>query len=144
MHRQTTLLQLRLHIHTIAESSESSALEMFQNKTLRPILKLQNQVLVESFKGLNLLKMGAYPRLDGSQKRIWVRNILSKEAITRNVMIGIVLGMMTQEELRFSLTMRKNADSESWIWWQRGWQCNYSIDFLNNIHIKIDIKLFLL
>ena len=109
MHRQTTLLQLRLHIHTIAESSESSALEMFQNKTLRPILKLQNQVLVESFKGLNLLKMGAYPRLDGSQKRIWVRNILSKEAITRNVMIGIVLGMMTQEELRFFFDHEKEC-----------------------------------
>ena len=109
MNRETTLLQLRLHIHTIAESSESSALEMFQNKTLRPILKLQNQVLVESFKGLNLLKMGAYTRLDRSKKRIWVRNILSKEAITRNVMIGIVLGMMTQEELRFFFDHEKEC-----------------------------------
>ncbi|HRG21889.1 MAG TPA: hypothetical protein PLQ57_12690 [Saprospiraceae bacterium] len=43
------------------------------------------------------------------QKRAWIRNVLSKDAIARNVILGIVLGMMTQEELRFFFDHEKEC-----------------------------------
>ena len=101
MEWEPTIIQLRPNIETIAESAESSVLEFFQNKTIRPILKLQNQVLIEAFKGLKRQKAATYSRMADIQKRAWIRNVLSKDAIARNVILGIVLGMMTQEELRF-------------------------------------------
>ena len=109
MEREPTIIQLRPNIETIAESAESSVLEFFQNKTIRPILKLQNQVLIEAFKGLNRQKAATYSRMADIQKRAWIRNVLSKDAIARNVILGIVLGMMTQEELRFFFDHEKEC-----------------------------------
>ncbi|HMS97707.1 MAG TPA: hypothetical protein PKA12_03135 [Saprospiraceae bacterium] len=109
MEREPTIIQLRPNIETIAESAESSVLEFFQNKTIRPILKLQNQVLIEAFKGLKRQKAATYSRMADIQKRAWIRNVLSKDAIARNVILGIVLGMMTQEELRFFFDHEKEC-----------------------------------
>ena len=99
MHREPTLLQLRPQIDTIIDSSESSVVEFFQNKTLRPILKLQNQVLVDVFKGLSAQKLAAFIRLANDQKRAYIRDILSKDAITRNVILGLILAMMTRQRI---------------------------------------------
>ena len=109
MHREPTLLQLRPQIDTIIDSSESSVVEFFQNKTLRPILKLQNQVLVDVFKGLSAQKLAAFIRLANDQKRAWIRDILSKDAITRNVILGLILAMMTREELSFFFEHEKEC-----------------------------------
>ncbi|MBK7789119.1 MAG: hypothetical protein IPJ54_11175 [Saprospiraceae bacterium] len=109
MEREPTIIQLRPNIETIAESAESSVLEFFQNKTIRPILKLQNQVLIEAFKGLNRQKVATYSRMSDIQKRLRIRNILSKDAIARNVILGIVLGMMTSDELGFFFDHEKEC-----------------------------------
>ncbi|MBK7010752.1 MAG: glyoxalase [Saprospiraceae bacterium] len=109
MEREPTIIQLRPNIETIAESAESSVLEFFQNKTIRPILKLQNQVLIEAFKGLNRQKVATYSRMADIQKREWLRNMLSKDAIARNVILGIVLGMMTSDELGFFFDHEKEC-----------------------------------
>ena len=109
MEREPTIIQLRPNIETIAESAESSVLEFFQNKTIRPILKLQNQVLIEAFKGLNRQKAATYSRMADIQKRVWLRNMLSKDAIARNVILGIVLGMMTSDELGFFFDHEKEC-----------------------------------
>lgn len=109
MERETTIIQLRPKIETIAETLESSALEFFQNKTIRPILKLQNQALVITFNGLNTNKKVTYSRMSDMQKRMWIRNILSKDAIVRNVIIGMVLGMMSHDELGFFFDHEKEC-----------------------------------
>ncbi|MBK8849757.1 MAG: hypothetical protein IPN73_06295 [Saprospiraceae bacterium] len=109
MEREPTIIQLRPNIETIAESAESSVLEFFQNKTIRPILILQNQVLIEAFKGLNRQKVATYSRMADIQKREWLRNMLSKDAIARNVILGIVLGMMTSDELGFFFDHEKEC-----------------------------------
>lgn len=109
MEREPTIIQLRPNIETIAESAESSVLEFFQNKTLRPILKLQNQVLIEAFKRLNQQKGATYSRMADIEKRVWIRNLLSKDAIARNVILGIVLGMMTSDELGFFFDHEKEC-----------------------------------
>ena len=109
MERETTIIQLRPKIETIIETLESSALEYFQNKTIRPILKLQNQALVITFNGLNTGKKVDFSRMADIQKRLCIRDVLSKDAIVRNVILGLVLGMMTEEELGFFFEHEKEC-----------------------------------
>lgn len=109
MERETTIIQLRPKIETILETLESSALEYFQNKTIRPILKLQNQALVTTFNGLYTGKKDAFTRMSDIQKRLCIRDVLSKDAIVRNVILGLVLGMMTEEELGFFFEHEKEC-----------------------------------
>ncbi len=109
MERETTVIQLRPTIKTMAETAESSVMEYFQNKTLRPILKLQNQALVTTFNGLYTGKKDAFTRMSDIQKRLCIRDVLSKDAIVRNVILGLVLGMMTEEELGFFFEHEKEC-----------------------------------
>ena len=48
--RSYDLIQMRPHIEKIKSFENMSRQEVFQNKTLRPILKLQNQLLLEIFR----------------------------------------------------------------------------------------------
>lgn len=106
MERETTILQLRPIIDTINPDLESSAFESFQNKTLRPILKFQHNALTETFEHL---AGQTHFKMLPSEKRSWIKKILSKDAILRNILIGIVLGMMTSEELIFFFDHQKEC-----------------------------------
>ena len=106
MEREVTILQLRPHIETIKNDVETSVNESFQNKTLRPILKLQHNVLAEVF---NSLTDQSQTNILPSEKRSRIKNILSHDNIIRNILIGIVLGMMTIEELTFFFEHQKEC-----------------------------------
>jgi hypothetical protein len=95
MTRTEQILQLRAEIPTDTERS-SLPKEEFQNKTLRPILKLQNDVLVAFFK--SQLKGAVMPdfkvELTG-----FVQQRLQKDLATRNTLLGMVLGLLSEEEM---------------------------------------------
>ena len=48
--RTTNLLNIRLGIKTTTLSDTMSAAERFQNMTIRPAVKFQNDLLIEAFK----------------------------------------------------------------------------------------------
>jgi len=76
--------------------------EDFQNKTLRPVLKLQNDVIVLLFK--NHTQKNA---IDFSNKDLVfekVQHILKKDAVLKNKLIGVVIGMFTVDELQIYQT----------------------------------------
>ena len=106
MERESTVIQLRPHIDTIKVSAESSVMEYFQNKTLRPILKLQHQSLVTTFEKLTFGRFTTHFTTP-KEKSIWIKTLLSNDAIMRNILIGMVLGMMTSEELSFFFEHQK-------------------------------------
>ncbi len=95
MTRTEQILQLRAEVTTDTERS-SLPKEEFQNKTLRPILKLQNDVLVSFFK--SQLKGAALPdfkvELTG-----FVQQRLQKDLATRNTLLGMVIGLLSEEEM---------------------------------------------
>lgn len=106
MERETTILQLRPHIDTIKTDVESSLIESFQNKTLRPILKWQHDALITVF---DRHTEQSQTNMLASEKRNWIKKILSNDSIIRNILIGIVLGMMTIEELAFFFEHQKEC-----------------------------------
>lgn len=72
--------------------------ELFQNETLRPILKLQNQLIVLFFKSLSKkykLDISSIPK---ESILIKIEDFIKKNTVARNQYIGLVLGQFTAEE----------------------------------------------
>ncbi len=95
--RSELILSLRSEINIDSERTPLE-LEHFQNSCLRPILKFQNDVLLSYFRS-------QIPKEDIPQSIMKRENLvklrLQKDTITRNVLIGMVLGLMTVDELSF-------------------------------------------
>ena len=79
-------------------SNQSSTDELFQNEVLRPILKLQNDIFVQSF--LNYLSKN---KMDFSsfaieKKMAMIENSIQKDIKFRNALKGMIIGLFTAEE----------------------------------------------
>lgn len=77
----------------------STAIEQFQNQTLRPILKLQNDIYVSLFTTYATRQKSDYDSLSGAKKRTFIELSLQKDIVLKNTFIGITIGMFTIEEL---------------------------------------------
>lgn len=76
--------------------------EDFQNKTIRPILKLQNNIVVQLF-----LHKTQKSKISLTNKDLvfeWVQNCLRKDLVLKNKLLGIVVGMFTEEEFEIYQT----------------------------------------
>ena len=97
--KEEMLLALRPIIDGIDLTREFSEEEMFQNKTLRPIIKLQHDVLVRCFtKYLEQHKISLDPASEIQKKSI-IGNAYSKNNAFRNYNLGLITGFFTLEEL---------------------------------------------
>ena len=95
--RDKFLLELRGQaIGTI--SNQSSADEKFQNETLRPILKLQNDLFVVVFKNYVHKYKNDFHTYSVEKKLLFIENSIQKDIKFRNSLKGIVIGLFTIEE----------------------------------------------
>jgi hypothetical protein len=79
---------------------QSSKEEIFQNKTIRPILKLQNDLFVESFINyINKSKSDFYA-FTTEKKMTFIDNAIHKDIKFRNALKGMVIALFTVEEFR--------------------------------------------
>lgn len=72
--------------------------EAFQNDTLRPILKLQHEVLVAAWHRYAQRNKGTFYRLDRPAQRDFVRRTLQTNRELRSFLLGLVCGLMTERE----------------------------------------------
>jgi hypothetical protein len=79
-------------------STQSSEEEVFQNTTLRPILKLQNDLIVLVFQNyVNQIKL-PFNGFTVEKKMSSIATIISKDIQLQNTLKGIVIGLFTTEE----------------------------------------------
>lgn len=77
------------------KSLDSSAAERFQNETLRPIAKLQNEMIIAYF----LKDLGNIDLPKGSRDRAtMIEERLKKNLTLKNILVGIVVALFTEEE----------------------------------------------
>lgn len=85
----------------------SLELEQFQNLCLRPILKFQNDILVSYFKSnINLISISE----STSELENLVKNRLQKDLITRNTLLGMIIGLLHDEELTFYMSHKNELN----------------------------------
>lgn len=94
-----TKLDLRESLN-ITNSEATTETEIFQNKTLRPILKLQNDLYFSLFTNYALRQKTDFSSLSISKKQIFIEQSIQKDAVLKNMLIGITIGMFTLEELK--------------------------------------------
>lgn len=94
----TSKLSLRPIIKT-KEFEKSTEEERFQTQTLRPILKLQNELLLRLFRNHITESKSAFYALSVENKNLFVENSLQKNIVLKNKLLGVTLGMLTLEEL---------------------------------------------
>lgn len=76
------------------EPSESAA-EKFQNDVLRPILKLQHSVLIQLFSQ----NMPPFKSKEWTEQKQQITEKIQKDPYLSALLSGVVLGMMTPDEL---------------------------------------------
>ena len=85
----------------------SLELEQFQNLCLRPILKFQNDILVSYFKSnINLISI---PESTSELENL-VKNRLQKDLITRNTLLGMIIGLLHNEELTIYMSHKNELN----------------------------------
>jgi hypothetical protein len=95
----TSKLDLRPIIET-KELENSTPEEKFQTQTLRPVLKLQNEILLGLFKNHITESKNTFYDLSLEKKGIFIENSLQKNIVLKNKLLGLTLGMFTMEELK--------------------------------------------
>jgi hypothetical protein len=89
-------------------SMQSSSDESFQNEVLRPILKLQNDLFIASFKNyITKYKTDFYSQ-SIEKKLAAIENSIQKDIKYRNALKGMVIGLFTIEEYSIYI---KNSSS---------------------------------
>lgn len=89
-------------------SSQSSADEFFQNETLRPILKLQNDLFVEVFRNYIAKSKTDFYHFSTEKKLQFIENSIQRDIKFRNSLKGIVIGLFTVEE--YSRYIQNSSD----------------------------------
>lgn len=84
---------------TILISENTTSAEVFQNQTLRPILKLQNDLYLSLFMNYAKRQNSGFNLLSQSKKNSFIEQSIQKDNGLKNTFIGITIGMFTLEEL---------------------------------------------
>ena len=98
--RDTSLLKIRPEIPNAKVTLSMSEEEYFQNKTIRPIAKLQNNLLVEVFKHYIKKHKNVFYDLSVEKRIDYIENAIHKDMKFRNSLKGILIGQFTIEEHR--------------------------------------------
>lgn len=92
----------------IPVSEVTTSEEQFQNTTLRPVLKLQNDLYVALFEAAALRQNADFGNLSKEKKDLFITQSLQKDTAFKNMCLGITVGMFTREELKIYLSARKS------------------------------------
>ncbi|MCX6171714.1 MAG: glyoxalase [Flavobacterium sp.] len=95
--RDSHVLELRgeaLGVITFQSSNEES----FQNKTLRPILKLQNDMFIAVFINYAIKQKNVFFNLPPEKKLAYIENVIQRDIKFRNSLKGIIIGLFTIDE----------------------------------------------
>lgn len=82
-------------------SADSSAAEQFQNDTLRPILKLQNSIIIAQFTKYVQKFKPVFNAYNQSTQRNYIEEVIKRDPRIKNSLIASIVSMMTLEEYDF-------------------------------------------
>ncbi|WP_106792970.1 glyoxalase [Aquimarina sp. Aq78] len=96
--RESNLLAIRPQLLNARVSENMSNDEQFQNKTIRPIIKLQGGLLIEVFKNYIKKRKNTFYELSLEKRFDFIENAIQKDMKFRNSLKGMIIGQFTVEE----------------------------------------------
>ncbi|SKB65297.1 glyoxalase [Maribacter arcticus] len=98
MDRSEKLLSIRPLISSAKIIQNMTEEERFQNQTLRPILKLQNDLLLASFENYIKKMKNTFYELKLEKRMNYITKSIQKDIKFRNSLKGMITGQFTIEE----------------------------------------------
>jgi len=99
--RTSSLLVIRPNIDTIDKSLKTKDIEAFQNNVLRPILKFQNDLLLQIFIDYANQYKGVFFKLSDHEKLSYIQQALSTNQRLRSQILGTIVGLFTVEDFGY-------------------------------------------
>ncbi|WP_460218891.1 glyoxalase [Psychroserpens sp. MEBiC05023] len=96
--RSTNLKSIRPTIASAQVNDYMSAEECFQNATLRPIIKMQNHLLIVVFKNYITKRKNVFYDLSLPKRIAYIEHAIHKDMKFRNSVKGMIIGQFTVEE----------------------------------------------
>lgn len=84
-----------------AEPADDSEMANFQVNTLRPILKMQHDLIIEIFKSYLKEVRQDFSQHSERQQRDFIEQALVKQASLKFTLLGVIVGHFTSEEYGF-------------------------------------------
>lgn len=78
-----------------------SALELFQNQTLRPVIKMQHDLLIASFNAYKAKRKIDFSSLTDQKKRSKTKAVFVKDINYKNLNLGFIIGAFSLEEFAY-------------------------------------------
>ncbi|WP_127844172.1 glyoxalase [Psychroflexus aestuariivivens] len=99
--RDEQLKSIRPEIPNAEIKSRTAEMERFQNLTLRPIAKFQNDILLSIFSNYIEKYKNIFHKLGQNEKLNYIENSLKKDSKFKNLIRGIFIAHFTSEEYKF-------------------------------------------
>ncbi len=107
MSSRKQLLNIRPAISSIQQDLDMSSEESFQNQILRPILKFQNELLLAIYAEHVVKNKGIFYQLTIPKRLEFIKESLQKDVLLKHILLGVVIGLFTQEEFQLYLVNEK-------------------------------------
>ncbi|MDR9456209.1 MAG: glyoxalase [Salegentibacter sp.] len=98
--RDLQVVEMRPEIASAKVSEKMSSDECFQNQTLRPITKLQEDLILEVFRNYIVKHKNSFYELNLEKRLDYIENAILKDIKFRNSLKGIIIGQFSLEEYR--------------------------------------------
>lgn len=96
--RSTELLRFRPLLPNAKVTDDMSLDEQFQNATLRPIIKFQNNLLIAAFRNYTNKHKNSFYELNLPKRLEYIERAVQKDVKFRNSLKGMIIGQFTVEE----------------------------------------------
>ena len=91
-------------------NSNTSDLERFQNEALRPIIKMQNNLLVALFNNYTRNRKIQFNKLKAEVQENKINSILTKDINFKNILVGSIIGHFNKNEIKIYLRFKSELN----------------------------------
>jgi hypothetical protein len=100
MERDEALRNLRPEIALEADGTTPGSPAHFMHHTLRPVLKLQNELLLLIFRHYLQKSKGTFWQLPAAKRPEYIAHCIRQDQKLRNMLSGVVMGHFTVQEIQ--------------------------------------------
>ena len=99
--RTFLLLAIRPNLNSLDKDLNTKEIETFQNDVLRPILKFQNDLLLQIFIDYVKQYKGVFFKLSNHDKMSYIQEALYANQRLRSLILGTIVGLFTIEDYSY-------------------------------------------
>jgi hypothetical protein len=98
--------KMRPEIPSINLDRSSSEVELFQNKVLRPIIKLQHELIMCCFSDFITQNKVLLNEYNEEKKKIYLQKLFKTNTVLKTELRSLIIGLFTLEEYKHFLSIK--------------------------------------